>query len=244
VKKFIFCLIAVTATATLLLPSGQAFAKSKWVQYPIGNTTTDFNASWDVETYDPDCYNYTVVNGTLTVFADSDCAYERFFAKITGLRQATAIKADVTIRESYWSWRVRLLADPLYVPDIAEMPGRLGTVFHQLSLLNNSIWPHTMIARLLGYPSDPYLSVFDATFMRPWPAPLLDHTYTLTLFVDLDNDTINSKIVDTEQNYGEIVFEVPGLTTVDDNNFIGLSCYSPGSGDSGIAEYRNVWVRY
>lgn len=251
-KKFIFCLVAVTAIATLLLPSGQAFAKSKkskWIPWPIGENSLDTD-NWVVEPYNADCYDFEVVDGTLmvTAFDPPFCDGRRFFAKVDDGGQAKEIRADVTVMESYGCWRARLLADPLYVPDVEDIPGRDGTVFHQLCLVNDSCNPPT-IARLLAYPAaSPWLSLFDAAFRRPWSGPgnpdyppIVGHKYTLTLSVK--GDTINSQIEDMERSFGQIVFEVPGLEYVDNENFIGLSCFSAGGG-YGTAVFSNVWVRY
>jgi hypothetical protein len=249
VKKFIFCLITVSVIATLLLSVGPAFAKSEWTQYPIGNNISDFEANWNVEPYDHSCYSYDVVDGTLIVTANPNCVNERFFARVKDGGQAKEVRADVKKISSSGCWRVRLVADPLFVPDVVGLPHpygeRDGTVIHQLSLVDNGCVPSTM-ARLLAYPDGaPFLLLFEGRFMTPWSGqtrpdypPLVGHNYTLKLSVREQH--IDSEISD----YGEITFDVPGLQQLPGEDFIGLSCYSPNDGDSGEAHFSNVWVRY
>jgi hypothetical protein len=245
VKKNIFCLITVSAIATLLFPSEQAFAKSKWTPYPIGDNISEFEANWDVEPYNPSCYSYDVVDGTLIVTAYPNCVNERFFARIKDGGQAKAVRADVKKISSSGCWRARLVADPLFVPDVVGLPHpggpdgkRDGTVIHQLSLVNNGCFPPTM-ARLLAYPDGaPWLNLSEGHFVKPWPGPLVDHNYTLALSVQ--GQHIDSEI----SGYGKIKFEVPGLQQLTGKNFIGLSCYGPDYGDGGEAYFSNVWVSY
>ena len=215
---------------------------------PHRKPKADFDASWEVVPYDTSCYGYDVEDGALIVTASQDCAGEMFFARVDGIGQAKEIRADVRVIESYGCWRARLFANPLYLPDVAEIPGRNGEVFHQLALVHDQCDPPTR-ALLLGKPGAPYLGLFDATFRNPWSGPgnpdyppIVGHKYTLTLSVK--GDTINSQIEDMERSFGEIVFEVPGLEYVDNGNFIGLSCWGGNDDSYGTAVFSNVWVRY
>jgi hypothetical protein len=249
-KKFIFCLITVSVIATLLLSAGPAFAKSEWTLYPIGDSISEFETNWDVEPYNPACYSYDVVDGTLIVTAYLNCVGERFFARINDGGQTKEVKADVIKIRSSGCWRARLLADPLFVPALVGLPHpdgkRDGKAFHQLALMSNECYPSTRV-RLAAYPGnpEPWLNLHDGNFGFPWTGPvrpdnppLVGHKYTLKL-------SVREHHIDSEINgYGEITFDVPGLQQLPGEDFIGLSCYSSGVDASGEAHYSNVWVRY
>ena len=250
-RKNIFFLIIVSVIATLLLSAGLAFAKPRWTPYPIGNSVSEFEAYWEVEPYNPACFSYVVVDGTLIVTAYPNCAGERFFARVDDGGQAKEVKTDVIKIRSSGCWRARLLADPLFVPELVGLPHpdgidgkRDGKAFHQLALMSNECYPSTR-ARLAAHPStEPWLNLHDGNFGFPWTGPvrpgnppLVGHNYTLTLSVQ--GNHIDNEI----SGYGKIKFEVPGLQLITGETFIGLSCYSSGADASGEARYSNVWVR-
>jgi len=252
-------LVAVTAIATLLLPSEKAYA---WcIKFDSFSSPVLDSSKWDVEN-DGGCYDYSITpEGKLKVTGRNnvptcDSNGRIFFVPKTS-KQVKSIRVEVTQNGGDLCHRARVIADPVMM--------RNGVGFEQLGIIEPRWDPRTNTMRfhcpdpgLSRYMlSDSSGSVYDGLFKGnlfsgdPSVWPTIDGK-TYILYLSVRGNKITTRIREKAgRNLGTIVFAPPGGLKCN-GHILGLSCFGPQDKtdsnsvnwevSSGTVFYDNVYL--